>query len=312
MRIMTLSNVRKNVFCFFLPLFLRKLTNLYKDIRYKVFLLAQLVRVASNSTPPTTAIWILLPYICQDSRWQCSLLPQHPAERFLSSRMLQMEIKRYFMTAPTTISVCIGAVKWAQNASYNWAASLLTSVCLFMNVQRRKWKKVILGRDRAGFPLFIHLSSSFSLSPCCHLPAVILCFTALTTIPFPLIKKTDMPHWQHNVSPAFSRPPDRHAERPITGRRRTIIQIIRPITAHGWRLMRAPANLEADRASGGAMWRKRRRTFVRVVDRPEMRLTNEQRWFLIRLMCVLATEVCLIESGLKEAFDVFFLLLLFI
>lgn len=104
---------------------------------------------------------------------------------------------------------------------------------------------MILGRDRAGFPLFIHRSSSFSLSPCCHLPAVILCFTALTTIPFPLIKKTDMPHWQHNVSPAFTRPPDRHAERPITGRCRTIIQIIRPITAHGWRLMRAPANLEA-------------------------------------------------------------------
>lgn len=45
---------------------------------------------------------------------------------------------------------------------------------------------------------------------------------------------------------------------------------------------------------------------MRVVDRPEMRLTNEQRWFLIRLTCVLATEVCLIESGLKEAFNVFF------
>lgn len=175
------------------------------------------MRVASNNTPPTTAVWILLSYICQDSRWQCSLLPQHPAERFLSSRMLQMEIKRCFMTMPTTILVCTGAVKWAQNASYNWAASLLTSVCLFMNVQRRKWKKVILGRNRAGFPLFIHRSSSFSLSPCCHLPAVILCFTALTTIPFPLIKKTDMLHWQHNVSPAFTRPPDRHAERPITG-----------------------------------------------------------------------------------------------
>lgn len=41
-----------------------------------------------------------------------------------------------------------------------------------------------------------------------------------------------------------------------------------------------------------------------VVDRPEMWLTDEQRWFLIMLTCVLATEVCLIESGLKEAFNV--------
>lgn len=44
--------------------------------------------------------------------------------------------------------------------------------------------------------------------------------------------------------------------------------------------------------------------FERVVDRPEMLLTNEQSWILIRLTCVLATEVCLITSGLKEPFNV--------
>lgn len=151
---------------------------------------------------------------------------------------------------------------------------------------------------------------SFSL-PYCHLSAVILRFTGLTTIPFPLIKKTDMAHLQHSASPALTR---RHAERPITGRRRTIILIICPITAQGWQLMRAPANHDAA-ATGrwGAMWRKRRRTFVRVVDRPEMRLTNEQHWFLIRLTGALDTAVYLIKARLKEAFNViFFLLLLFI
>lgn len=46
--------------------------------------------------------------------------------------------------------------------------------------------------------------------------------------------------------------------------------------------------------------------FERVVDRPEMRLTNEQRWILIRLTPALATNVCLIESGLKEPLNVCF------
>lgn len=73
--------------------------------------------------------------------------------------------------------------------------------------------------------------------------------------------------------------------------------------------MTAPANLEADTTgalgwrSRAATWRKRRRMFESVVDRPEMWLTNEQCWFLIRLTCVLATEVCLITSGLKEPFN---------
>lgn len=68
---------------------------------------------------------------------------------------------------------------------------------------------------------------------------------------------------------------------------------------HREQLMRAPANLEAGVRT--AMWRKRRRMFERVVDRPEMWLTNEQRWILIRPTRVL---VCVIESGLKEAFNV--------
>lgn len=103
----------------------------------------------------------------------------------------------------------------------------------------------------------------------CHLPAVILRLAALTTIPFPLIKKTDMAHSQHNASPRL--PPPFPV---LTTSQLPIILIIRPIRAHGWRPARAPANLEA--AMTGS-WDG---------DRPETRLTNEQRRCLISPTCV--------------------------
>lgn len=65
--------------------------------------------------------------------------------------------------------------------------------------------------------------------------------------------------------------------------------------------MMAPANHEADmmgaleRQSGAATRRNRRRMFEHVVNRPEMWMTNDRRWCLIRLMSVLFTELCLIE-----------------
>lgn len=45
------------------------------------------------------------------------------------------------------------------------------------------------------------------------------------------------------------------------------------------------------------MWRNRRRMFEYVVNRLEMQMTNDQCWFLIKLMPVLFTKLCLIESG---------------
>ncbi|KAK5852931.1 hypothetical protein PBY51_006762 [Eleginops maclovinus] len=80
---------------------------------------------------------------------------------------------------------------------------------------------------------------------------------------------------------------------PITGYQQTIIHIIHPIIIQGRRLMMAPANHEADmmraleQQSGVAMWPNGRRMFEHVVNRPEMWMTNDQRWFLIKLMPVI-------------------------
>lgn len=65
--------------------------------------------------------------------------------------------------------------------------------------------------------------------------------------------------------------------------------------------MTAPADHEADmmgaleQQSGVAMWRSGRRMFEHVVNRLETGMTNDQRWFLIKLMSVLFMVLCLIE-----------------
>lgn len=90
-------------------------------------------------------------------------------------------------------------------------------------------------------------------------------------------------------------------KRPIIGHQQTIIHIIHPIVIRGRRLMMAPADHKADmmgaleQQSGVTMWRNTRRMFEHVVNRPEMWMTNDQRRFLIKLMSVLFTELCLIE-----------------
>lgn len=65
--------------------------------------------------------------------------------------------------------------------------------------------------------------------------------------------------------------------------------------------MIAPVDHEADmmgaleKQSGVAMLQNRRRMFEHVVNRPEMWMTNDQRWFLIKRISVLFMEPCLME-----------------
>lgn len=86
---------------------------------------------------------------------------------------------------------------------------------------------------------------------------------------------------------------DWHVKCPIIGYQQTIIHIIHPIVIAGQRLMMAPTSHEADmmgaleQQSGVAMWRNGRRMFEHVVNRPEMWMTNDQCWFLIKLMSVI-------------------------
>lgn len=164
------------------------------------------------------------------------------------------------------------------------------------------------------------------LSPCRCLPPrlrfIALPWHPLTTISLTLIRKTETHGDIHNTKRpnrlfarrAFSMHA-RHfscdqlewqAMHPIIGDRQTIIHIIHPIVIRGWRLMMAPANHEADmmgalgQQSGVAMWRNRRRMFEHVVNRPEMGMTNDQCWRLVKLMSVLFTELRLIESCRSE------------
>lgn len=161
----------------------------------------------------------------------------------LSFRTLQIKIRRCFILPRSAILVCTGTAECIIELGCLPADQRLRSSVAWFWMEEMKERDI--WKEPSWFsPLYLSVIIFFSL-PCCHLSSVILCFTALTAIPFPLIKKTDMPHWQDNASPAFTRPPHRYAARPITGRRRTIIQIIRPIMVHGWHLMRAPANLEA-------------------------------------------------------------------
>lgn len=195
-----------------------------------------------------------------------------------------------------------------------------------------KWYRIHDSGQKEWFSGFAFLSSLLVihqdpvLSPCRCLPPR-LCFIALpwhplTTISLTLISKTEMHGDIHNTKPpnclfarrAFSMHArhfscdqlEWHAMHPIIGDRHTIIHINHPIVIRGCRLMMAPANHEADmmgalgQQSGVAMWRNRRRMFEHVVNRPEMWMTNDQCWRLIKLMSVLFTELRLIESCRSE------------
>lgn len=203
-----------------------------------------------------------------------------------------------------------------------------------------KWYRIYDSGQKEQFSGFAFLSSSLVipqdpfLSPCRCLPPR-LCFIALpwhplTTISLTLIRKTETHSDVHNTKPPnrlFARRTlsvhtrhfscvqlEWHAMHPIIGDQQTIIHIIHPIVIWGWRLMMAPANHEADmmgalgQQSGVTMWRNRRRMFEHVVNRPEMWMTNDQGWRLLKLMSVLFTELRLIEScrseelGLREPF----------
>lgn len=88
-----------------------------------------------------------------------------------------------------------------------------------------------------------------------------------------------------------------NVKHPIIGYQQTIIHIIHPIVIQRRQLMMASANHEADmmgalgQQSGVAMWRNGRRMFEHVVNRPEMWMTNDQGWFLIKLMSIIHRAV---------------------
>lgn len=175
---------------------------------------------------------------------------------------------------------------------------------------------------RSGFLGFVSLSSllinhyNHFLSPCCHLPPILLFCVALLVVSlnnhFSLrwLKKTDtilitlncpVSTFSMHVHPFSHDQLDWHVKHQIIGYQQTIIHIIHPIVIQGRRLMMSPANHEADmmgaleQQSGVAVWQNRRMMFEHVVNRPEMWMTNDQCWFLIKLMSVLFMELCLIE-----------------
>lgn len=186
--------------------------------------------------------------------------------------------------------------------------------------EMRKWDiPGMMGNEFGGFStlhLLIIIIPSFAPVAVllCRLRFITSLWHPATTISLPLIKKTDihntkLPNQNLLLGCGFSvherrfscDQPEWHEKRPIIGYSKQLFTLFAQSSLKTGQLMTAPADHEGDmmgalgQHSVAPTWRKRRRMFEHVVDRPEMWMTNDRRWFLIKLMSVLFVLLCLIE-----------------